>query len=287
MKSLRLGGVFSYCLLPTFAVLLLLAAYAPVKAGGDTPSWGFSLSNLDRSCKPCNDFYEFAMGGWMKANPIPAEYARWGTFTELRDKNLMAMRTILEAAAKASAKPETNEQKVSDFYASCMDTSAIEAAGLKPVEGDLARIDAIKERKTLYAEIARLQREGAEVMFRFRSGQDYKDSSKVIAQASQGGLGMPDRDYYLREDDKSKQLRSDYVEHVTKMFELAGDSSEKAAAEAKTVMGIEAALAKASRTRVELRNPEKNYNLMPVSEAQMLTPDWSWENYLNAIGAPA
>ena len=285
MKTNRLRMILGCCTLLGLASLLLISAHLPARAAGDN-SWGFALNNLDKTCKPCDDFYQFAMGGWMKANPIPAEYPAWGTFTQLRDNNLTAMRTILEAAATAKATAGSNEQKIGDFYASCMDTGAIEAAGLKPIAADLATIDAINDRKSLDAEIARLQREGAGVVFRFSSGQDYKDSSRVIAQAGQGGLGMPDRDYYFRDDEKSKQLRDDYVKHVTNMFALAGDSPEKAAAEAQTVMSIEMSLAKVSRTRVELRNPEKNYNLMTLAEMKSLTPDWSWENYLAGIGAP-
>ena len=265
--------------------LSLLSNKVKAKEAADAP-WGFSLSNLDTSCKPCDDFYEFAMGGWMKANPIPAEYATWGTFTELRDQNLTAMRTILEASAKAKAAAGSNEQKIGDYYASCMDTTAIEAAGLKPIASELAAIEAINDRKSLEATIAKLQREGASVVFRFSSGQDIKDSTRVIAMASQGGLGMPDRDYYFRDDEKSRQLRADYQQHVEKMFELAGDAPEQAASEAKTVMSIETALAKASRTRVELRDPEKNYNLMTLAEVKTLTPDWSWESYLHTVAAP-
>jgi putative endopeptidase len=285
MKPIRPRVILGCASLIALASLLLLATHVPAKAG-DTSSWGFSLNNLDRSCKPCDDFYQFAMGGWRKANPIPLEYPTWGTFAQLRDNNLTAMRTILDAAAKANAAKGSNEQKIGDFYFSCMDTSAIEAAVLKPIEKDLAAINGINDRPSLDAEIARLQRQGASVLFRFTSGQDYKDSSKVIAQASQGGLGMPDRDYYLRDDDKSKQLRTDYVQHVTNMFELAGDASDKAAGEAKTVVAIETALAKASKSRVELRDPEKNYNLMRLSDVQTLTPDWPWQNYLHAIDAP-
>ena len=285
MNMIRFRVILGSCSLFGLAALLLVFSYLPARAAGDS-SWGFSLNNLDKSCKPCDNFFEFAMGGWMKANPIPAEYPSWGTFTQLRDNNLTAMRTILEAAAKANASAGSNEQKIGDFYASCMDTAAIEAAGLKPIAADLAAIDAINDRKALDAEIARLQREGASVVFRFGSGQDYKDSSRVIAQASQGGLGMPDRDYYYRDDEKSKKLREEYVLHVTNMLALAGDAPERAAAEAKTVMNIEMALAKVSRTRVELRDPEKNYNLVPLADMKSLTPDWSWENYLGAIGAP-
>jgi putative endopeptidase len=279
--SLGLGIAALSCL----AVLLIFSGYLKARNAADS-SWGFSAANLDTTCKPCDNFYQFAMGGWIKDNPIPAEYATWGTFTQLRDGNFTAMRTILDAAAKSNAAPGSNEQKIGDFYASCMDTSAIEAAGLKPIAGELAAIDAINDRKSLDAAIVRLQREGASVLFRFSSAQDIKDSTRVIATASQGGLGMPDRDYYFRDDDKSKQLRADYERHVAKMFELAGDAPDQAATEAKTVVTIETALAKASRTRVELRDPEKNYNLMPLAEMKTLTPDWSWEIYLHAVGAP-
>ena len=188
--------------LVTLAAVLLFSLHLTVSAAGDAPSWGFSTSNLDRTCKPCDNFYEFAMGSWMKANPIPAEYSSWGTFTQLRDNNLTALRTILDAATKATPPAGSNEQKIGDFYASCMDTAAIESAGLKPIAGDLNEITAINDRKSLDAAITRLQQQGAGVLFRFSSGQDIKDSSRVIAQASQGGLGMPDRDYYFRDDDK-------------------------------------------------------------------------------------
>jgi putative endopeptidase len=283
MKRFPLG--LGIAALSCLAALLIFSGHLKARNAADS-SWGFSTANLDTTCKPCDNFYQFAMGGWIKDNPIPAEYATWGTFTQLRDNNLTAMRTILDAAAKSNAAPGSNEQKIGDFYASCMDTSAIEAAGLKPIASELAAIDAINDRKSLDATIVLLQREGASVLFRFFSAQDIKDSTRVIATASQGGLGMPDRDYYFRDDDKSKQLRADYERHVAKMFELAGDAPDQAAAEAKTVLAIETALAKASRTRVELRDPEKNYNLMPLTEMKILTPDWSWENYLQAIGAP-
>jgi putative endopeptidase len=286
MKTNRVRLLFGSSLLAAAGMILLFAAHLTANAAGDA-SWGFAPSNLDKTCKPCDNFYQFAMGGWMKGNPIPAEYPSWGTFTQLRDNNLAAMHTILEAAATAKAAPGSNEQKIGDFYSSCMDTAAIESAGLKPLASDFASIDAIDDRKSLDAEIARLQREGAGVLFRFSSTQDIKNSERVIAFANQGGLGMPDRDYYFRDDDKSKQLRADYLQHVAKMFELAGDSADKAAARANTVMTIETALAKASRTRVELRDPEKNYNLLPLSEIKVLTPDWSWENYLHDIGAPS
>jgi putative endopeptidase len=274
------------CALLVLAGAVLFAAHRTVNAAADDPSWGFSPGNLDRTCKPCDNFYQFAMGSWMKANPIPAEYSSWGTFQQLRDSNLTAMRTVLDAAEKANAPAGSNEQKIGDFYASCMDSTAIEAAGLQPLAGELSAVDGVSDHISLENTIAKLQQEGVGVLFRFTSGQDIKDSTRVIAQASQGGLGMPDRDYYLREDEKSKQLRADYQKHVANMFALAGDDAEKAAAEAQTVVTMETALAKASRTRVELRDPEKNYNPMNLLEIKTLTPDWSWENFLHNVNAP-
>jgi len=286
VKTKQFRELMGFCSLVAVAAALLLFARFPLLAG-DGSSWGFSLANLDHSCKPCDDFYQFAMGGWMKSNPIPPQYSTWGTFTQLNDNNLVALRGILETASKSSAPAGSNEQKIGDFYASCMDTAAIEAAGLKPIAADLSAIDAISDRQALDGVIVLLQRQGAGVLFRLYSGQDYKDSSKVIAQATQGGLGMPDRDYYLRDDDKSKQLRAAYLQHVSNMFQLAGDPAEKADSEAKTVVAIETALAKASKTRVELRDPEKNYNLKSLSEMDAITPNWSWQTYLRALGAPA
>src|SRR6202790_2589895 len=169
MRSNRLvpGAVFAVLL--CLGLILMFGGHVTARAASDS-SWGFALTSLDKTCKPCDDFYEFAMGGWMKANPIPAEYATWGTFAQLRDNNLTAMRTILDVAAKSNAAAGSNEQKIGAFYASCMDTSAIETAGLKPVEGDLAAVNGITDRKSLDAEIARLQREGSNAVFRFGSG---------------------------------------------------------------------------------------------------------------------
>jgi putative endopeptidase len=287
MNVRRIAVALCLGLLAAVSLLLVLSTHRSVHAAADNSNWGFSLSNLDKTCKPCDDFFEYAMGGWMKSNPIPAEYPQWGTFMQLRDKNLTAMRSILDAATKASAAKGSNDQKIGDFYSSCMDTSAIDAAKMKPLQGELAKIDAIQDQKELQAAMARLHRIIVNTGFDFGSIPDFKDSSKMIAVASQGGLGLPDRDYYLRDDERSKKLREGYVLHIEKMFELAGDTPDHAAAQAKIIMTLETALAKASRTNVELRDPEKNYNKMTLAQMATLTPTWSWPNYFSGIGAPA
>ena len=270
------------------AVVALAGRRAGVAEGAaDDPGyWGFDTANLDKTCKPCEDFYQFAMGGWMKANPIPPEYSTWGSFSVLLDKNQQNLRQILEAAAKANAAAGSNERKIGDFYASCMDTAAVDAAGAKPIEAELLRIAQVKGGMDLQAEMAHLQESGIDAMFRFGSRQDAKDSTQVIASAAQGGLGLPDRDYYLREDEKSTKLRDDYVKHVAKMFELLGDSSDKAAGEAGTVMTIETTLAKASMSNVDRRDPNKTYHRMKIEELRALTPNFSWEAYFKTTGYP-
>jgi len=200
------------------------------EAGGGAASAssgkGFDVGNLDRGVKPCDDFYKFADGGWMQKNPIPADHSSWATFNQLHDKNEDVLRAILEEAAKdKSAAAGSNWQKIGDYYASCMDEPQIETAGLKPLDAGLQRIAEIKDAAGLQAEIARLQREGANVVFGFGSEQDFKDSTRVIADAEQGGLGLPDRQYYRDNDERSKKLRDEYVEHVTNMFKLMGDDA--------------------------------------------------------------
>ena len=262
-------------------------ASAPSSAADESKKGGLDLANLDRSVSPCADFYQFANGGWMKNNPIPAAYPRWGSFTILQEHNQDVLHTILEDAAKdKSAQPASNWQKIGDFYASCMDESAVEAAGIKPLEPEFERIAQMKDAASLQAEVARLQNEGVDAIFNFGSQTDFKDSNSMLAGIGQGGLGLPDRDYYTREDVKSKKLRDEYVQHVVNMFKLLGDSDATAAAEAKTVMDIETRLAKVSMPRVDLRDPDKIYHKMPVSQFQELAPNVDWEGYFKEIGAP-
>jgi len=253
--------------------------------GADQPkSWGFDTANLDKTCKPCDDFYQFAMGGWMKANPIPPEYSVWGSFSQLADKNQKNLREILEAAASTKASPGTNEQKIGDFYASCMDTTSIDAAGSKPIEPELTLISAIQTLADLQSETERLHSKGVGVLFRFNSTQDAKDSTQVVGAAFQGGLGLPEREYYLKPDEKSKQLRDAYVKHVANMFALLGDSAAASGQEAATVLKIETGLATASMKNTDLRDPDKTYHKMTLADLKTLTPAFSWESYFKAAG---
>ena len=241
--------------------------------------------NMDPAVKPKDDFYLYANGGWLKRNPVPPEYSRWGSFTELEEKNNEALHKIAEKTANAhlDAKAAPEAQKVGDYYASGMDEKTIEAERIKPLEDELRRIDAIKDRGDLLNAIARLHTIGVDAFFEFGSGQDAKDSTRDIAQAYQGGLGLPDRDYYTKTDEDSKKKRAAYVDHVTKMLTLLGEAPGKAADDARKIMALETSLAKASRTRVELRDPQKNYNKMPQTDLQKLTPDWNWADYFKAI----
>ena len=252
----------------------------------------FDTKNMDKSVKPSVDFFRYANGGWLKRTPIPPEYARWGSFNELIEKNNDALHEIAEKAAKAAPKEESKDaveqaasadlQKVGDFYASGMNEKEVNAAGVKPLEDEFKRIEAMKDQSDLVKEIGHLHSAGVGALFGFTSGQDDKNSTMVIAQAYQGGLGMPDRDYYLKDDDASKKLRAQYVAHVTKMFSLLGDSKDVAAKNAKTVLEIETSLAKPARSRVELRDPQKNYNKMAQADLQKLTPDFNWNDYFAA-----
>ncbi|HEX4003229.1 MAG TPA: M13 family metallopeptidase [Candidatus Acidoferrales bacterium] len=269
-------------------------AFSPADSGGGSPvgtaqqkTHGFDLSNLDRSVAPCDDFYKFVDGGWMKDNPIPADRSTWAPYSKLMNQNEEELHGILEEAAKAkSAKPGSDWQKIGDYYASCMDETGIEAAGLKPLDPIFQQIAQINDLASLQAEIARLQRTGVNAVFGFGSQQDFQDSTQVIAVAGQGGLGLPDRQYYLDQDDHSKQIRAGYIQHVTNMFKLLGDDDATAADEAKAVMDIETTLAKASTKREDLRNPAANYHKLTLVQLADLTPHLSWADYFREVGAP-
>ena len=273
---------------------LILAAFSaavPACAQHSSSEPVLDVSAMDRTVDPCVDFYAYSCGGWIKKNPIPPDQSSWGTYGKLEDENRAQLRAILEEAAKASdARCATHDvtQKIGDYYASCMDEAAIEKLGVKPLLPALDRIAALKSKQDLAEYVATAQfppsLEGGGTLFTFRSNQDYKDSTQVIAEADQGGLGLPDRDYYLKDDAKSEELRKAYMAHVAKMFELVGDNPTDAATEAATVMRIETALAKGQMTRVERRDPPKLYHKMSVEELQKLAPAFGWNTYFTKTG---
>jgi putative endopeptidase len=268
------------------AVFAQTAAPAgPAAAGAEIH--GLDPAAMDTTAKACQDFYKYSDGGWLKKNAIPPEYPSWGTFSELAERNRQAMHTILERLAKEKAAAGSDAQKLGDFYASCMDEAAVEAQGAKPLAPELARIDKIQSLSDLRSEIARLQTHGVGVLFGFGSQQDRKNSSEVIAGAFQGGLGLPDRDYYTKTDDKSKELRAQYVDHVKKMLTLLGDDPAKAGAEAKIVLDIETRLAEPSMTRVERRDADATYHRLSPAELKALTPNFAWDAYFKELDAPA
>jgi putative endopeptidase len=266
--------------------LLLVAAALQGQTSPYVQDWhGVDLKGIDSSANPCEDLYQFANGNWLKNNPIPPDRSSWGAGSEIFESNLEILRQILEAASKDTTTPAGSPtRKVGDFYRSGMDTTRIESEGARPLAPEFARIAAIKDIPDLVDELARLHRENISPVFSFWAGQDAKNSERTIAQLYQGGLGLPDRDYYLSDDAKMKEIRGEYVAHMAKMFELLGDTPNVALAEARTVMGLETQLAKASMTQVEQRDPKAIYNLMPVERLDMLTPGFSWRSYFAGLG---
>jgi predicted metalloendopeptidase len=247
---------------------------------------GINPADMDLSIQACQDFSLYGNGGWLKSNPIPSDQSYWGSFTILEESNRESLHKVLEKVSKAANAPNTDDQRVGDFYVTCMDEAAIEAQGLTPLKGELAAIDKISTVAELQAEIARLQMMGVNAVFNFGSDQDRRDASEVIAGAYQGGLGLPDRDYYTKADDDSKKTRDQYLAHLTRMFGLMGEGPAKAAENAKSVMALETRLAEASMTRVERRDPDKTYNRKSLAELAQLTPNFSWTAYLKHLGAP-
>ncbi|HST52004.1 MAG TPA: M13 family metallopeptidase [Pyrinomonadaceae bacterium] len=248
---------------------------------------GFDKSRMDEAVSACNDFYEYANGGWLKTMEIPAAFSSWGSFNILAENNRKTLHDILEESAKnTSAKSGTVEQKIGDFYATCSNESKREAEGAKPLAPYFARVDKVRDLKGLESEIAYFHREGIPALFGFGSGPDLTNSSMNIGNAGQGGLSLPNKDYYTKTDDNSVKLRAAFVEHVAKMFQLLGDTPDAAAKEAQAVMSIETRLAQNSRGPVELRDVEKQYHMMSVADLDKLTPHFSWGDYFAALGLP-
>jgi len=262
----------------------------PASAAVPTPAprlKTLDVNGMDPSVQACTDFYQYADGVWLKQNPIPSDRPRWGTFDELRQRNLDDMRTILERlAADKTATAGSEERKLGDFYGACMDEAQVEKADAQPIKPELAKIDAVRDVAALRAEIGRLQALGVDALFGFGSEPDRKDAQRVIAAAVQGGLGLPEREYYLKKDEKSVKLRDQYVAHVAKMLELAGAPAAQASADARAILALETKLAEASQTNVDRRNPDKTHHPMTLTELSQATPALQWTSYFQEQGVP-
>jgi predicted metalloendopeptidase len=247
------------------------------------------VAGIDTGTEACKDFYQYGNGAYLARNPIPADRPRWGAFDELRQNNQEDLRQILDrlAANRAAAAAGSEERKLGDFYTACMDEPAIEAQGLAPLEPELARIEAIRDAASLRAEIGRLQSMGVNALFTFGSEEDRKESTRVIAAALQAGLGLPDRDYYLKTEEKSVALRQKYSAHVARMLELAGATPAAAAAQAKTILAFETELARASMNNVDFRDPSKTYHPMSVEALAKANPNLAWATYFQEQNIPA
>ncbi len=271
----------------TILIALFFLAFVPAGFAQNTqPLAGVDLNALDKTVDPCVDFYKFACGNWMATHPIPPSESRWGRFNELADRNREILRGILEKASVDDPKRTPVEQKIGDMYYACMDEKTVNAKGYDPVKADLARIDALTEKHAMEDEVVGLHREGLSVFFSFRANPDPKNSNLTIADADQGGLGLPDRDYYFKSDDNSVKIRAAYVEHIARIFQLIGESRENAVAHAQAVMELETDLAKVSMDRTARRDPDKRYHKLTVAEFAALCPFVDWTKFVDGIGSP-
>lgn len=275
----------------TFVVAVLCLMLSVIAVGQDGVNAklapGFSVANIDKTVDPCTDFYQYACGNWMKKAVIPADLPSWVSFAELHDRNLEILRGILEKAAVDSPGRNAIDQKIGDFYNSCMDEKTINTKGLEALQPELDRLGAVKSKEALISEIAHLHLIGPNPLFNFYSNADLHNADQVIAYIDQGGLSLPDRNYYIEDNPRMVQMRQHLTDYATQVFTLAGQSPEQAAESAKTVLRIETALAKASMDRAMRRDPKTRDHKMPRAEAEALAPDLHLEEYFKAVNAPS
>ncbi len=283
IRSMRLNA---FLLLSCLTAATCAAQDTPLTSLPYTPS--LDTQFMDRSADPCADFYRYACGNWNKLNPMPPDQERWNVYGKLATENLRFLWGILDQASHAQAARTPNEQKIGDLFGSCMNEAAVNQAGADPLKPALGRIAGIQSITDLPAYIAEEHRNGIDggVLFGFGSGQDFDNSSQVIAFTSAGGLGLPDRDYYVKSDPKSQEIRSRYVQHVQQMLQMIGESGPDAQTDSQTVMRIETELAKVSLTRVEKRDPYNLKHKMSREEFDRTTPAFDWEAYFQNLGAP-
>lgn len=271
--------------LGVLALTLGLATSAAAQDAVPMQSTPLDPANLDRSVSACTDFYQFANGGWVKTHPVPPAYSVWGSFTELSENNQSNVLTILRTSA-ASGNPQANAdlRKLGTYYSSCMDSAGAERTGAQPIAPELGRVAAIRNRAQLESEIAGLHSRGVPALFGFGAQQDAKNSTSVIAGVRQGGLSLPDRDYYLNPDKRYADIRANYTDHVARMLQLVGETASDAGSDAQRVLAIETALARPAKTRVEMRDPNANYHKMTAAELAQLTPGFNWPNFFAGEG---
>jgi endothelin-converting enzyme/putative endopeptidase len=275
---------------PAASACLLIVVFFSSASAQDTRLFPYTpslnLNAMDKTIDACVDFYQYACGGWQKQNPIPPDQSSWDVYRKLYEDNLIYLRSILEESASPRPNRDTVTRQIGDFYAACMDEEAIERRGLTPVADDLNAIAALTSIKELAQLVARLHLTYGGILFRHGSMQDPDNSNQQIAEVDQGGLGLPDRDYYTKDDTKTKEIRARYLQHVQQVFELSGDTSDTAKKNAQSVMGLETVLAKVSLTRVERRDPYKVKHKMNVTELSKLVPDFNWAVYYRELQYP-